>query len=61
MNVGAILSYREAGLEKVEVLDGDGDDICAEADGQIWTLEQAEANPLGHPGCTRSFAPIVGD
>lgn len=59
MNQGAILSYREAKIEKVEVLDGDGDDICAEANGQIWTLEQAEENPLGHPGCTRSFAPVV--
>ncbi len=58
-NVGAVMSYREANVDKVEVMDGDGDAECSEADGQIWSLEDAEANPIAHPNCTRAFAPVV--
>jgi hypothetical protein len=56
---GAILAYREQGIEKVEVLDGDEDAECAEANGQVWTLDKAEENPIGHPNCTRAFSPVV--
>jgi SPP1 gp7 family putative phage head morphogenesis protein len=56
---GAILAYRDAGVEKVEVLDGDDDEECAEANGQVWTLDKAEENPIGHPNCTRAFSPVV--
>ena len=31
----------------------------AEADGQVWSLDEAEAYPVGHPNCVRAFAPIV--
>lgn len=58
-NMGSCLAYETAGVKEVEVLDGDGDDICAEANGQTWSLQEAMDNPLGHPGCTRAFAPIV--
>ncbi len=58
-STGAVVSYQEAGIKEVDVLDGDGDAICAQADGQRWTLEEAQANPLGHPGCTRAFSPVV--
>jgi SPP1 gp7 family putative phage head morphogenesis protein len=58
-NGGAILAYRDAGVEKVRVLDGDDDEECAKADGEIWTLEEAEANPTAHPNCTRSFAAVI--
>lgn len=58
-NQGALLSYEEAGVTEVEVLDGDEDEICAEANGQTWSLEEAAENPLGHPNCTRSFVPRV--
>jgi hypothetical protein len=56
-NVGAIAAYRQAGVTHVEVSDGDDDDDCADADGQVWTLEEALANPVAHPNCVRSFAP----
>lgn len=60
-NSGAIAAFRQNGIEQVEVSDGDGDDECAEADGQIWTLDEALAEPIAHPNCVRSFAPVVPD
>lgn len=59
-NAAAISSYREFNVTEVEVVDGDEDDICAPVNGQTWTLEQAEADPIGHPNCTRDFIPVVG-
>jgi hypothetical protein len=59
-NGAAVESYREVGVEKVEVIDGDGDDECQAADGQVWTLDEANDNPLGHPNCVRDFAPVFG-
>ena len=56
-NLGSIGQYREAGVQLVTVTDGDGDAICAEANGSTWTLEEAEGNPLGHPNCTRTWIP----
>jgi uncharacterized protein with gpF-like domain len=58
-NGGATLAYRDAGVEKVRVHDGDEDAECAEADGQIWTLDEAEANPIAHPNCTRAFSAVI--
>lgn len=56
---GQIASARDAGVEKVEVLDGTQDEICAPVNHQEWTLEEAEANPLGHPNCSRQFLMII--
>lgn len=58
-NLGSVAAYRAAGLTHVDVLDGDEDEPCASANGARWTLAQAEANPLGHPNCTRAFVPVV--
>lgn len=58
-NQGAITAYRVGGVTHVDVLDGDDDEPCASANGSRWTLEEAEANPLGHPNCTRAFSPVV--
>ena len=60
LNEAAIASYRELEVTHVQVTDGDEDDECAEADGQTWTLDEAESSPLAHPNCTRSFAPVIG-
>ena len=57
-NVGTVLAARQMGFTHVEVSDGDEDEDCAAANGQIWTLAQALANPTAHPNCERSFAPI---
>jgi hypothetical protein len=58
-NLGSIDAYRIGGVTHVDVLDGDDDEPCASANGSRWTLEEAEANPLGHPNCTRAFSPVV--
>jgi len=58
-NLAAVSRYREAGFTHVQVFDGDGDPGCAAANGAIWTIEEFEANPLEHPNCVRSRAPVV--
>jgi hypothetical protein len=58
-NLGAVAAYRVGGVTHVTVLDGDDDEPCASANGATWTIDEAEQNPLGHPNCTRAFAPIV--
>lgn len=58
-NLGATTAYKEAGIERVTVLDGDEDEACAEANGQVWTLEEAEEEPIAHPNCQRAFSPLV--
>lgn len=56
--------YRAASVKAVEVFDGagcgwlfheDGD----KANGTIRTLRQAEAQPLSHPNCRRTFMPVT--
>jgi hypothetical protein len=60
-NLGGTYAYEEAGVKEVDVLDGDGDDECASANGQRWTLEEARDNPIAHPGCTRVLKPVIED
>jgi HK97 family phage portal protein len=59
-NQAAIVGYKDGGVEHVEVFDGNHDPECAAANGQRWTLEKAAENPIAHPNCIRSFAPVVG-
>lgn len=56
-NHGALLAYGQNGIDHVEVNDGDDDEECAAADGEIWTLDEAMADPVAHPNCVRSFSP----
>lgn len=59
-NATSVVGYRESGLvDEVEVLDGTDDEACAEANGSIWTLDYAEANPTEHPNCRRAFVAVV--
>lgn len=59
-NESALAGYRASGIvEGVLVYDGDYDIECQTANGQTWTFEQAEANPLEHPNCVRCFAPVI--
>jgi hypothetical protein len=61
-NYGNTLGYRQAGVTHVRVIDSDdSDEACRQANGQIWTIEEALANPIEHPGCERDFAPILDD
>jgi SPP1 gp7 family putative phage head morphogenesis protein len=61
LNRAATESYREFGITHVTVIDGDDDPECAEANGQVWTLDEAAENPIQHPNCVRDFAPFLGE
>jgi SPP1 gp7 family putative phage head morphogenesis protein len=57
---GSVLAYRDAGIEKVEVMDGkDFDDACRLANGQIWSLDYAMGHSIQHPNCTRALLPVI--
>lgn len=60
-NIGSIHQYREAGFTQVLVTDGTGDEVCAAANGKVWTLEMALDDPLGHPNCTRDWEVVTDD
>jgi HK97 family phage portal protein len=60
----AAARYEAAGVRRVLVLDNgveDSDPRCTELNGTTQTLEWAQANPLQHPNCLRSFAPSFDD
>lgn len=51
--------YRSADVTQVDVMDdglADDDQECIDADGQVWDLDYAEANPIAHPNCVRCFS-----
>ena len=52
--------YDAAGLEQVEAQDGTDDDECAERDGQIYDLDEADGIE-DHPNGTLSWLPVIGD
>jgi len=56
-NTASVAAYESGGVSYVEVSDGADDAACADADGAIWTLDEAEADPLAHPACRRQFWP----
>lgn len=54
--------FGAAGVQEVKVLDDNGPGSCQpckDADGQTWTLAQAQERPLEHPNCRRAFAPVI--
>lgn len=58
-NQGTVLAADQEGFEQVDVTDGDSDPECEEANGAVWSIDDALANPLEHPNCVRAFAPHV--
>jgi SPP1 gp7 family putative phage head morphogenesis protein len=58
-NRGKTNTYRAAGIEYVYVYDGDFDEECQAANGSIWTVDEADANPIAHPNCVRAFRPAT--
>lgn len=63
-NLATVERYKEAGVMKVEILDGgsgDDDKECELANGKIWTVELFNNNRLQHPNCTRAAAPYFGE
>jgi HK97 family phage portal protein len=52
--------YAAAGVSRVTILDGggdDSDDICNQLNGTVQTLEWYQANQIQHPNCVRAAAP----
>lgn len=58
---GHVEAFREDGVEEVVIYDGDYDEECQQANGQIWTLEEYESEPIGHPNCVRAARPLTRD
>lgn len=58
-NRGSSNLMREAGIHEVDIVDGEEDEACASANGEVWTLEQYESDPIEHPNCTRVGLPRV--
>jgi ribosomal protein S18 acetylase RimI-like enzyme len=61
-NTVQLMSYQDAGITHVTVSDGElWDEPCIEANGQVWTIEDALLNPKEHPYCQRTFDPVMPD
>lgn len=57
-----LASYRELGVERVRMIDGDEDEECAARDGREVTLDEAEEEMLKeHPNGTLDFVPVVAE
>jgi HK97 family phage portal protein len=53
-------AYREAQRHRLQIFDGTGDEACADWAGRVVTVDEYEANLIGHPNCVRTAAP-AGD
>lgn len=58
-NKSSAVMMRDAGITHVDIADGDQDEECGLANGSRWTLAEYEANPIGHPNCTRIGLPVL--
>lgn len=58
-NKGTLVGYQKADVPAVTVIDGDSDEECADANGQVWSLDYASDNLIQHPRCVRHFAGIT--
>lgn len=59
LNQSQLQTFQSYGVQQVRVLDGTRDAPCADANGQIWSVDEALGNPIAHPNCVRDFVPIV--
>lgn len=65
LNRGTAQVYKDAGVETVKIVDGPGcladghDDDLPGVSGEIWTLDEFEENPVGHPNCRRDAVPVL--
>lgn len=61
-NDATLTRFEGVGVTHVEVFDNgveDSDPRCTELNGTIQSLAWARANPLQHPNCLRTFAPVI--
>ncbi len=59
-NASALFSYSDAGVTQVQAIDGDGDEECAERDGQVFDIDEADSIE-DHPNGTLDWVPVLGD
>jgi hypothetical protein len=57
-NGAALGAYGDAGVEMVEAIDGDGDEECADRDGQVFDIAEADSIE-DHPNGTLDWVPII--
>ncbi len=57
-NDAALGSYSDLGATQVQAIDGDEDPECAERDGQIYDIDEADAIE-DHPNGTLDWIPII--
>ena len=57
-NAAALDSYGSMGVTQVQAIDGDDDEECAERNGQVFSLADAEAIE-DHPNGTLDWAPVL--
>ena len=56
-NEAALESFREYGVDRVEAIDGDEDEECAERNGQVYSVEEA-LDITDHPNGTLDWSPV---
>jgi hypothetical protein len=62
--VASVSRYKDAGVKRVIIFDGggdDSDDVCNGLNNTSQTLAWYEANPLEHPNCVRAAGPDYDD
>jgi hypothetical protein len=60
-NMGTLLLGKQSGIAKVLVSDGDEDEECSQANGQIWDLDYAMDHLTAHPNCERAFSLVENE
>lgn len=58
-NEATLTAAELSGVAQVYVTDGDDhDEPCQEANGSVWTVEEARSKRIEHPRCRRAFLPL---
>ncbi len=57
-NAAALDSFGEFGVSEVEAIDGEGDEECADRNGQIFSVEEADSIE-DHPNGTLDWMPVI--
>jgi hypothetical protein len=61
-NNGLITTAKELGTTKLHCFDGDGCDVCAERNGEVFDIDEAlQIEEDTHPNCVLAWSPAVSD
>lgn len=58
-NLASGTLMQDAGIEYVDIVDGDEDLDCSMANGARWTVDEYMTDPMAHPNCTRVGLPVI--